>query len=96
MPKTIDRPKKPEEKKPRKNARDAVAIPEIVVVTEGPVCAHHWVIAAPNGETSTGRCKVCGLEKEFPNSADDYLWERSVPQSRWTGRADSGNSGSGF
>jgi hypothetical protein len=38
---------------------------------------------------STGRCKVCGLEKEFPNSADDYLWERSVPKSRWTGRADS-------
>jgi hypothetical protein len=55
---------------------------------EAPACAHHWVIASPNGEMSVGKCKVCGLEKEFPNSAEDYLWERSVPQSRWTGRAD--------
>ncbi|HXK34388.1 MAG TPA: hypothetical protein VNM91_10285 [Dehalococcoidia bacterium] len=64
-------------------------------LTEGPTCVHHWVIAAPNGEMSVGRCKLCGLEKEFPNSAEDYLWERSVPQSRWTGRADtpSGNAG---
>lgn len=61
----------------------------VVVAPVGPVCAHHWVIATPNGEMSIGRCKICGLEKEFPNSADDYLWERSVPQSRWTGRADS-------
>ena len=52
------------------------------------VCAHHWVIASPNGATSAGRCKRCGLEKEFPNSAEDGLWERDVPQSRWTGRAD--------
>ncbi len=52
------------------------------------VCAHHWVIATPNGETSHGRCKRCGLEKEFPNSAEDGLWERDVPQSRWTGRAE--------
>lgn len=68
----------------------------VAVVAEGPVCAHHWVIATPNGETSTGRCKVCGTEKEFPNSADDYLWERSVPQSRWTGRADASPAPSSF
>lgn len=54
----------------------------------GSACAHHWVIASPNGEMSLGKCKVCGTEREFPNSAEDGLWERNVPQSRWTGRAD--------
>lgn len=67
-----------------------------VTVAEKPTCAHHWVIAAPNGAMSVGRCKRCGTEKEFPNSAEDYLWERSVPQSRWTGRTEFKSSGEGF
>ena len=50
--------------------------------------AHHWVIATPDGAMSRGVCKICGLEKEFPNSAEDGLWERDVPQSRWTGRSE--------
>ena len=50
--------------------------------------AHHWVIASPNGEFSRGTCKVCGTSKRFPNSAEDNLWSRNVPQSRWTGRSD--------
>jgi hypothetical protein len=62
---------------------------------ERPACAHRWVIASPDGEFSLGRCKICGLEKQFPNSAEDYLWERSVPKSRWTGRAD-GSSYDGY
>lgn len=82
------------EKKETKTAA-AVAEIEIEVVT-APSCAHHWVIASPNGEMSTGRCKVCGAEKEFPNSAEDYLWERSVPQSRWTGRSDAKSFNDGF
>jgi len=61
-----------------------------------PVCVHHWVIASPDGETSTGKCRVCGLEKEFPNSAEDGLWQRNVPQSRWTGRADGNSFGDGY
>ena len=69
---------------------------EIEVVATAPGCAHHWVIASPNGEMSMGRCKVCGAEKEFPNSAEDYLWERSVPQSRWTGRSDAKTFSDGF
>lgn len=54
----------------------------------GPVCVHRWVIEPPNGETSHGKCRVCGAEKEFPNAAEDGLWERNVPQSRWTGRSE--------
>jgi len=69
-------------------AKTIVQDAAVAEVVESPACAHHWVIATPNGATSTGKCKVCGLEKEFPNSAEDGLWERDVPQSRWTGRAD--------
>ena len=45
---------------------------------------------------SLGRCKRCGLEKEFPNSAEDGLWMRDVPESRWTGRADGTDFKDGF
>jgi hypothetical protein len=54
---------------------------------------HHWVIASPNGEFSMGTCKICGKTKRFPNSADDNLWSRNVPQSRWTGRGDGDMAG---
>jgi hypothetical protein len=49
---------------------------------------HHWVIASPNGEYSQGTCKICGKTKKFPNSAEDNLWQRNVPTSRWTGRGE--------
>ena len=39
-------------------------------------CAHHWVIAAPNGPTSEGVCQRCGERREFANS--------SGPASIWT------------
>ena len=65
-------------------------------ITDKPACTHHWVIASPNGATSTGRCKVCGMQKEFPNSAEDGLWERDVPQSRWTGRVELKTFGDGY
>ena len=51
-------------------------------------CIHRWMIETPNGETSKGTCTACGATKLFPNSAEDGLWEREVPVSRWTGRAD--------
>ena len=62
--------------------------PTTEITAETPVCAHRWVIETPNGATSHGTCRVCGAEKEFPNSAEDGLWERDVPQSRWTGRTE--------
>ncbi len=99
MPKitTMEREKtaKTYEKRSAKRPAAPVAVAETEAV-EAPTCAHHWVIASPNGELSLGRCKVCGAEKEFPNSAEDYLWERSVPQSRWTGRADTKSFSDGF
>ena len=35
------------------------------------VCAHLWMIASPNGKTSSGRCRHCGTEQEFHNSIED-------------------------
>ena len=97
MPKTATREKT---RRTVENPRETKATPQPLAQTEAvaaaPGCSHHWVIASPNGEMSMGRCKVCGAEKEFPNSAEDYLWERSVPQSRWTGRSDGKNFSDGY
>lgn len=76
-------------------AATPVAAPEIEEKI-APVCAHRWVIETPNGETSRGVCRTCGAEKEFPNSAEDGLWEREVPQSRWTGRTEWTPTNTGF
>ena len=48
---------------------------EEFVEREAPQCRHHWVIETPRGATSQGRCKLCGEEREFRNSAADTLWE---------------------
>jgi len=32
-------------------------------------CTHHWRIASPCGETSTGICQICGASREFQNYA---------------------------
>ncbi len=36
-------------------------------------CIHHWLIEAPNGPVAHGRCKLCGVERDFDNS---YLFEK--------------------
>ena len=41
-------------------------------MTETATCAHHWLIDAPGGPTSEGRCKNCGETREFPNAAPWY------------------------
>ena len=38
-------------------------------------CQHHWLIETPRAAMSKGRCKRCGSEREFRNSANDYVWE---------------------
>ena len=39
-------------------------------------CIHHWLIGRPNGPTSMGTCKICGLEQEFKNSIQGSGWDR--------------------
>lgn len=36
---------------------------------------HHWLIESPNGPTSVGTCKVCGVIREFKNSIQITSWE---------------------
>lgn len=43
-------------------------------------CRHHWVIESARGPVSHGICKVCGLEKDFYNSApEEYSMRRRAP-----------------
>ncbi len=49
-------------------------------------CPHHWIIATPEGPLSKGRCRLCGEEREFSNSAETHgSWTnqgRKVPEGR--------------
>jgi hypothetical protein len=45
-------------------------------VIEADECVHHFLIEAPEGRTSLGVCKKCGLEREHINSMEVKLsWE---------------------
>jgi hypothetical protein len=98
MAKTAVKEPKKVQKAAAQKIAEPVATPEAVVeeIALEPVCQHRWVIETPNGETSQGVCRVCGSKKDFPNAAEDGLWERNVPQSRWTGRTDWTPTNTGF
>ena len=67
----------------------------IEAASMSPVCRHHWVIETPNGAVSSGRCKRCGVGKEFRNSTEDAMWDNdsfSLNGSRYRGRRASSNS----
>ena len=38
-------------------------------------CQHYWIIEPPNGETSLGKCKYCGITKYFYSSFEDFASE---------------------
>jgi len=37
---------------------------------DGTGCVHHWLLAAPDGNTIAGRCKLCGARRDFPASVE--------------------------
>ena len=45
-------------------------------------CRHHWMIESPNGPTSVGTCKLCGMRAEFRNSMPGSGWDRESPQAK--------------
>ncbi len=54
------------------------------------VCRHHWIIETPNGATSQGTCKRCGMTKQFPNAPEEALWDSArAAMGRWARRRDS-------
>lgn len=38
------------------------------------VCRHHWIIDSAVGPVSKGRCRTCGVEKEFRNYIETVPW----------------------
>ncbi len=52
--------------------------------TQREDCTHHWRIATPSGETSTGVCLNCGASRQFQN----YAYRPSMTRTR---RAPVGN-----
>ncbi len=54
---------------------------------EAGACRHHWLIESPRGALSSGRCKVCGEERQFRNSANDYIWDDDSSSSSGYGRS---------
>tara|TARA_B100000949_G_C14188929_1_gene410865 strand:- start:654 stop:878 length:225 start_codon:yes stop_codon:yes gene_type:complete len=36
--------------------------------------SHEWVIEAPNGPASNGKCDVCGATSEFSNYVETSAW----------------------
>ena len=47
-----------------------------------PLCLHHWVIDKPAGPTSSGVCRMCGEQRQFPNYIEGSAWghEASLEQ----------------
>ena len=43
-------------------------MPKTKVKVKSTECIHHWVLDAPAGPVSKGRCKLCGRTGEFVNS----------------------------
>lgn len=56
------------------------------MATKVQACTHHWVIAPPDGETSTGVCKLCGARKEFANAHRKGNYNRNY---KWSKGGDS-------
>jgi len=38
------------------------------------ICRHHWVIEAPDGPVSHGKCRLCGETQEFKNVIESTPW----------------------
>lgn len=44
---------------------------------QAATCVHHWIIDAPNGRESVGRCKRCNIVRSFTNSTEAVMWEQT-------------------
>lgn len=45
---------------------------DVSLGSEWLTCRHHWLIESPDGPTSLGVCRICGLEREFDNNFEQY------------------------
>jgi hypothetical protein len=40
-------------------------------------CVHYFICSPPNGPTTIGVCKLCGVKKEMRNSIEEGQWPLS-------------------
>jgi len=51
-------------------------------------CRHYWLIESPNGPSSRGVCKFCGMEREFLNARPEFLFgKRDDDKPETTGKS---------
>ena len=53
---------------------------DIVEPVSEKTCFHHWIISDPDGPTSSGKCKLCGTQRDFMN----YFLITGMPKSGTT------------
>ena len=70
----------PEHMRPLPDTRKRYPRRAVAPNTDG--CVHHWIIATPEGATSHGQCKKCGLERDWYNAhaieRDAGQWSRQT------------------
>ena len=55
----------------------------MVDTQERSVCLHHWVIDPPAGPVSTGTCRSCGEERDFPTDPPSGPWGTKRTKAEW-------------
>jgi len=59
-------------------------------------CPHHWMIESARGDTSTGKCVLCGEVREFKNVLPDIrFFGGNIEKSREGGRIGGKRKGGG-
>lgn len=51
---------------------------DIVEPISGKTCFHHWIIGDPDGPTSSGKCKLCGTQRDFMNYFEGSSWGSDI------------------
>jgi hypothetical protein len=61
-------------------------------------CVHHWVLGLPEDDVIRGRCKRCGIEREYPATVEGASREGVYDEAAGLGKgmgslADAGGGG---
>ncbi len=57
-------------------------------------CVHHWVLAVPDEDVVRGRCKRCGVSREYPATVEGAsrqgIYEEAASYSKSNSLSDLG------
>ena len=61
--------------KPKNSKSENIEEEEVVpIMPRKKNMSHEWVIDAPNGPASSGKCDICGKTREFSNYVETSAW----------------------